>query len=642
MTRTRVSFRRTARLRNAAAVACLACASCTPAAPPADLVVHNARVFTLAWPEPGLDGRPDAKAPFAPESGWHADASAVAVRDGHVMYVGTDSGALALKGNDTKVVDLAGAVLLPGMVDAHTHVAELGTSLDRVNLTQAATEAEAVELVAQRAATTPKGEWILGWGWDEGAWADRYPSKALLSKRVPDHPVLLRGLHGFAAWANEKALAGAKITASTTAPVGGEIRHGADGSPNGLFINRAVALVDAAIPNPTAVQRDSQMVRALRVMAAAGFTGVHEAGAPRDVVASLVRLDAKGALPIRVYVLLDGRDASLVHEWAQRGPRMGSDTSNLVIRAVKAYYDGALGSRGARLLADYSDRSGHRGVSGANYGFDHTVAADAMAAGFQLGIHAIGDEGNRSSLDFIDSVTKAAAGARGLRHRIEHAQVVDSADIPRFATLGVIASMQPPHAVEDMPWAEERLGKARIRGAYAWRTLRRSGARLAFSSDLPGSDWSLFYGWHSAMLRQDKQGMPAAGWYADQRMSAEEAVRGYSTWAAYAGFDENSAGTIAVGKRADFTAVSVSPFTMKDGAELMHGVVRLTVVRGRVVEGSAPPSATEQRKKLVANAVLAARAPKKKKPPRVAVVLKMNDLACLTNKVQLRSHSIKW
>jgi predicted amidohydrolase YtcJ len=560
-------------------------ASCRPSEPRADLVIHSARVFTLAWPEPGLDGRPDAKAPFSTDGGWHADAAAVAVRDGHVMYVGTDSGALALKGSATKVVDLGGAVLLPGMVDAHTHVAELGTTLDRVNLTKAATEAEAVELVAQRAATTPKGEWILGWGWDEGAWADRYPDKTLLSKRVPDHPVLLRGLHGFAAWANEKALAEAKITATTAAPVGGEIRHGADGAPNGLFINRAVALVDAAVPAPNAVQRDSQVVRALRVMAAAGFTGVHEAGTPRDVVASLERLDAKGALPIRVYALLEGRDSALVREWAKRGPRLGSDTSNLVIRAVKAYYDGALGSRGARLLADYSDRPGHRGVSGANYGFDHAVASAAMAAGFQLGIHAIGDEGNRSSLDFIDSVTKAAAGARGLRHRIEHAQVVSPADIPRFGTLGVIASMQPPHAVEDMPWAEERLGKERVRGAYAWRTLRQNGARLAFSSDLPGSDWSLFYGWHSAMLRQDKQGTPAPGWYPEQRMSAEEAVRGYSTWAAYAGFDEQSAGTIAVGKRADFTAVSVSPFTMKDGAELLAGVVRVTVVRGRVVEG---------------------------------------------------------
>ena len=574
-----------------AAVACAA-GGCRAPADRADLVVHNAHVYTLAWREPDAEGRPASGAPWDSIGGWHPDASAVAVRDGHVIYVGTDSAALALASATTRVVDLAGAVLLPGMVDAHTHVAELGQSLDRVNLTTAATEAEAVERVVQQAARTPKGQWILGWGWDEGAWADRYPDKRLLSLKVPDHPVLLRGLHGFAAWANEQALTAAGITADTPVPVGGEIRRAADGRPNGLFINRAVELVDRAIPQPTAMQRDSQVVRALRVMAAAGFTGVHEAGTPRDVMASLVRLDARGALPIRVYAMLDGRDSSLVREWIRRGPRLGSDTSNLTVRAVKAYYDGALGSRGARMLADYSDRPGHRGVSGSNYGFDHRIAAAAMAAGFQIGIHAIGDEGNRASLDFIDSVMTAAPTARGLRHRIEHAQIVSSEDMPRFSRLGVIASMEPPHAVEDMPWAEERVGPVRIRGAYAWRTLRRQGAALVFSSDLPGSDWNLFYGWHSAIWRQDKSGQPAAGWYPDQRMRAEEAVRGYSTWAAHAAFDEGSAGSIAVGKRADFTAVSVDPFREATGAALLGGAVRLTVVRGVIIPAVSASAST--------------------------------------------------
>ena len=577
---------RVRRLARAAVAIASVAAACQREAPHADLVIHHARIYTLAWGEPDLEGRPANGAPWDSAGGWHPDATAVAVRDGHVTYVGTDSGALALKGPTTTVVDLAGAVLLPGMVDAHTHVAELGQSLDRVNLTAAATEADAVLLVAERAAHTPKGEWILGWGWDEGAWADRYPDKRLLSAKVPDHPVLMRGLHGFAAWTNEKALAEAGITASTAPPVGGEIRHAADGSPNGLFINRAVVLVERAVPQPSAPQRDSQVVRALRAMAAAGYTGVHEAGVPRDVMASLTRLDAADALPIRVYAMLDGRDSTLVREWIARGPRVGTDQSNLAVRSVKAYYDGALGSRGARLIADYSDRSGHRGVSGASYGFDHRTAADAMAAGFQVGIHAIGDEGNRASLDFIDSVMRAAPKARGLRHRIEHAQVVQPSDIPRFAALGVIASMEPPHAVEDMPWAEERLGPERVRGAYAWRTLRRAGASLVFSSDLPGSDWNLFYGWHSAIWRQDKKGMPPAGWYPDQRMRPEEAVRGYSTWAAFAGFDEASGGAIAVGKRADFTAVSVDPFREASSAALLGGAVRLTVVRGRVV---APP-----------------------------------------------------
>jgi predicted amidohydrolase YtcJ len=560
-----------------------AAGACAQPSPRADLILHNARVYTLAWPEPRADGRPAADAPWDSAGGWRPDASAVAVRGGRILYVGTDSGALATRGETTTVLDLAGAVLLPGMVDAHTHVAELGQALDKINLTAVATEADAVELVVQRAARTPKGEWILGWGWDEGAWADRYPDKRLLSDRVPDHPVLLRGLHGFAAWTNERALAEARISASTAAPVGGEIRRGRDGTPNGLFINRAVELIDDAVPQPSPAQRDSQLVRALGVMAAAGYTGVHEAGTARDVVEALQRLDAQGALPIRVYAMLDGRDSSLVRQWITRGPLLGADSSNLAIRSVKAYYDGALGSRGAQLLADYSDRPGHRGVAGDAYGFDHRIAAAAMAAGFQVGVHAIGDAGNRASLDFIDSVGTSVPAARDQRHRIEHAQVVHPLDIPRFARLGVIASMQPPHAVEDMPWAEDRVGPERVRGAYAWRRLRQTGAQLVFSSDLPGSDYNLFYGWHSAMQRQDKSGAPDGGWYPDQRMSAEETVRGYSSWAAYAAFDEGSAGAIAVGKRADFTAVSVDPFRAQGREELLGGAVRLTVVRGRVI-----------------------------------------------------------
>jgi predicted amidohydrolase YtcJ len=560
----------------------LSALGCAPSTPRADLILHGAKVYTLSWADPARDGHPGAGAPWDSTAGWHHDATAVAVRGGQVVYVGSDSGALALRGDSTSVRDLAGAVLLPGMVDAHTHVAELGESLDRVDLTSAATEEEAVERVVARAVSTPKGEWLVGWGWDEGAWANRYPSKRLLSERVPDHPVILRGLHGFAAWANERALAAAKISKETVAPVGGEIRKGRDGLPNGLFINRAVSLLDAAVPHPAPPQRDSQLVRALRTMAASGFTAVHEAGTARDVVAALQRLDSARALPIRVYVMLDGRDSAFVREWIARGPLHRSASGMLVVRAVKAYYDGALGSRGARLLEDYSDKPGHRGVSGDSYGFDHRIAAAAMAGGFQLAIHAIGDEGNRASLNFIDSVMAVAPAARTLRHRIEHAQVVHADDVHRFADSKVIASMQPPHAVEDMPWAGERLGPERVRGAYAWRTLRAAGARVVFSSDLPGSDWNLFYGLHSAVTRQNKGSMPNGGWFPEQRMTGEEAVRGYSTWAAYASFDEDSSGVIRNGTRADFTAMSVDPFR-DDGEALLGGEIRLTVVNGRVL-----------------------------------------------------------
>jgi predicted amidohydrolase YtcJ len=220
-------------------------------------------------------------------------------------------------------------------------------------------------------------------------------------------------------------------------------------------------------------------------------------------------------------------------------------------------------------------------VSGGSYGFDKAVVGDAMSAGFQVGIHAIGDAGNRATLDFIDSVMRAAPKARDLRHRVEHAQVLSPSDIARFASLGVVASVQPPHAVEDKGWAETRVGAERIAGAYAWRTLRQAGAPLVFSSDLPGSDWNAFYGLHSAITRQDTSGAPPGGWYPEQRMTPEEAVRGYTVWSAYAGFDERDAGTLAVGRRADITVLSVDPFR-DDPRTLLRGQVLMTISRGRI------------------------------------------------------------
>jgi predicted amidohydrolase YtcJ len=571
----------------AMSLACLQGCRQQPSPLPADLLLTNAHIYTLRWSEPSRDGVPAANAPYDTSRGWHHDATAIAVRAGRIVFVGSDSAAATFGGAGTRVIDLHGQTLLPGFVDAHTHVAELGQSLDRVNVTGVATEAEAVERIVERAQQTPKGQWILAYGWDEGAWANRYPDKQLLTRRVPDHPVMLRSLHGFAAWANALALAKSGITRDTPVPAGGEIRKDANGEPTGLVLNRAVPLLDDAVPLPSAAQRDAQVMRALHVMADAGFTGVHEAGVTPDVMASFERLAAADSLPLRVYAMISGRDSVMVRQWIARGP-FTSPNGTLVVHAVKAYYDGALGSRGAQLLRDYADRPGHRGVSGGAYGFSRRNVGDAMSAGFQVGVHAIGDAGNRATLDFIDSVTRAAPKARELRHRIEHAQVVSPADVARFAASGIIASVQPPHAVEDQGWAEQRLGSDRVRGAYAWRALRRAGAALVFSSDLPGSDWSLFYGLHSAITRQDTTGAPAAGWFPEQRMTPEEAVRGYTAWSAIAGFDEDDAGTIAVGKRADFTVLSVDPFRLTTPAALMRGKVAMTISRGRLTFVRAP------------------------------------------------------
>ena len=549
----------------------------------ADLILTDAHVYTLRWGEPARDGKP---APDAPTTNgkWHPDATAVAIRGGKIVYVGSDKGALALRGKRTRVIDLNGATVIPGLVDSHTHFVELGAKLESVDLTDVATEAQAVAKVAERAKSVPKGEWIFGAGWDEGAWANRYPDKRQLSAAVPDHPVVLRSLHGFAIWTNQAALDAGKISKTSPVPVGGEMRLGADGQPNGLFLNRAATMIEAAVPPEPQAVVARHALKGLGQMASDGYVAVHEAGVGAQTMAALQQLENEQRLPIRVYALLSLRDPPLMRQWIAKGPDRDSETM-LVTRAVKAYYDGALGSRGARLLADYADKPGHRGISGSGYGFDRDLAKAAMKAGFQLGIHAIGDAGNREVLDFLEAEFKADPNTAQGRHRIEHAQVISPEDQPRFARLGVIASMEPPHAVEDKSWAEVRLGPQRVLGAYAWRKLRTGGARLTFNADNPGSDHSIFYGLHAAITRRDKQLQPPGGWYPAERLTIEEAIRGYTSWSAYAAFREDQTGIIAKGRWADLTVMDIDPFALAGSApeKILAGRIRATIVSGKVV-----------------------------------------------------------
>lgn len=548
----------------------------------ADLILTNAHVYTLAWPDPSVEGAIDAAAPHD-ANGWRPDAEAVAIKAGEIVFVGDADGALAFKGFDTRIVDLAGATVTPGLVDSHTHILELGAKLAAVDLTGIATEDEAVALVAARAAETPKGEWILGAGWDEGAWASHYPDKTKLSAAVPDHPVALDGLHGFAMWVNQAALDAGGVTAATPVPVGGDMRLGLDGAPNGLFLNNATTIIDNIIPPPSRAEVTARILRGLNRMAQDGYVTVHDAGVGAEYQAALEELEREGRLPIRFYSMLSLRDEDLIRAWIAKGPDADND-SFLVTGSVKAYYDGALGSRGARLIEDYSDTPGHRGLSGDGYGFNEALLSEVMRAGFQVGIHAIGDAGNREALDILARIEQAAPATRANRNRIEHAQVVSPQDMPRFAALDVIASMEPPHAMEDKGWAEARLGPDRIKGAYAWRSLRRAGARLIFNSDNPGSDHDIFYGLHSAVTRKDKQLQPDGGWFAQERVSIDEAMRAYTTWAAYAGFRENDTGVIAPGRWADLTVMNIDPFVAAETApdDLLHGRILMTIVDGEV------------------------------------------------------------
>ena len=556
--------------------------------PGADLLIVNARVYSLSWPDPAPDGTLAAGAPHGPE-GWHPDAEAMAIADGRLLYVGANDAARAHAGDATRIVDARGATAVPGLVDSHTHVFNLGASLTRVSLYDVETEEEAVARIVERARNVPKGEWIIGHGWDEGAWADRYPDMNLLSERVPDHPVYMRSLHSFAGWGNRLAFERAGITADTAAPSGGEIGRFEDGSPSGLLLNRAVPLLEDAVPPATTEQLTERVLLALEQMARDGYVTVHDAGLGAEEMTILETLEAGNRLPIRVYAMLSARDEALASEWLARGPDTDSD-SFLVTRAVKAFYDGALGSRGARLLEDYSDRPGHRGVSGGEYGFDEELVAALMRAGFQVGIHAIGDAGNRETLEFIEGVMAGVANPASARHRVEHAQVIHPDDFERFAALGVIASMEPPHAVEDKTWAEERLGPERVRGAYAWRTLREAGVPLTFNADNPGSDHNIFYGLHAALTRRDKSRQPAEGWYPEQNMNVDETLRAYTSWSAFAGFREGETGVLQAGRWADVTLLDIDPFVLSetDPGAILDGKVLMTIVAGNVVHEEMP------------------------------------------------------
>jgi predicted amidohydrolase YtcJ len=549
----------------------------------ADLILTNGRVYTLNWDEPAVDGTVMSNAPHD-DRGWHPDAEAIATKGGEILFVGSTFEALEYQGESTRIVDLAGATVIPGLVDSHTHVFGVGATLDQVSLFDVATEEQAIALIVERAKTTPKGEWIVGRGWDEGAWANRYPDKVLLSEAVPDHPVFMGSLHGFAGWGNQMALDRAGISAETEVPVGGEMRLGDDGQANGLFLNNGVEVLRAGIPPASRETLSNQLLLGLNQMAADGYTTVHDAGLDTEAMSILEELEATDQLPIRVYAMLSLRDEDLIRKWLEKGPDTDTD-SMLVTRTVKAYYDGALGSRGARLLYDYDDQPGYRGISGDGYGFNQELNAQAMKAGFQIAIHAIGDAGNREALDILESVFKEDPSTANNRHRIEHAQVISPEDIPRLGQLGIIASMEPPHAMEDKTWAEERLGAERILGAYAWRTLREANASLTFNSDNPGSDHNIFYGLHSAITRQDKNQQPEGGWYAEQKMNADEAVRGYTLWSAYASFREDDTGIIEAGRWADLTVMDVDPFLLADESpgDILSGRILMTIVNGNVV-----------------------------------------------------------
>jgi predicted amidohydrolase YtcJ len=514
--------------------------------------------------------------------GSHSTAQAIAIQNEHIVWVGTNEEAKKLFPGAASTIDLHGATVLPGIIDAHTHLVSLGESLLRLNLKDVATEPEVVERVRKKAASTAPNEWIVGWGWDEGKWAARYPTNKALNEASPNNPVYLIGLHSYAAWVNQKALQMAGISKDTKDPENGKIlRDERTGEPTGVLLNRAQELVGKQVPPPTLDQLKNAIDLAAQECIRNGLTSVHEALVGSIQLQAFRELLAEGRLPLRVYVMLDGSDRVLVAQWLERGPEIDPH-HQLTVRSFKLFADGALGSRGAALLQPYSDAPQTRGVITTAEPEIYQLTHSSLGRGFQVCTHAIGDRANRMVLDAYASALKSVPEAHDPRLRIEHAQVLAPEDIPRFTRLGVIPSMQPTHCTSDMTWAEARLGPQRIKGAYAWRSILDTGAHLPLSSDFPGETLNPFYGIYAAVTRQDPQGSPPGGWYPQQRLTLDEALRGYTIEGAYAEFEETAKGSIEKGKLADFTVIS-QDITRLAPKEILSIQVLKTFIGGKLV-----------------------------------------------------------
>ena len=500
--------------------------------------------------------------------------------DGRILAVG-EAGVLAKRYPAARKLDLGAATVVPGLIDAHAHVSGLGFAMMGADLVGTRGKAEIIERLRAKAAALKPGEWLLGSGWDQNDWPQKsFPNAAELDAVFPDRPVWLSRVDGHAGWANSVAMrAVPRDLSGSWQPDGGMIQRDAAGKPNGIFIDNAMLLLENARPAPGEATAERALAMGMQAAVEHGLTGVHDAGITLAELQRYRRLADRGAMPLRIHAMADGNSdalASLCRDGLYRHA-----SGRLQMRAVKLYADGALGSRGAAMLEDYSDDHGNRGLLVMSAQELADASAKAKRCGVQVATHAIGDRGNRLALDTYANALGADAGGDH-RWRIEHAQVLSPGDIPRFTRMRVIASMQPTHATSDMPWAQDRVGAQRIVGAYAWRQLRDSGVRLALGSDFPVESVDPRLGLYSAVARADGDGMPAGGWMTQEKLTAFEALRGFTMDAAYAGFAEGEVGSLTPGKRADFVVLAEDPLAVPD-AQLRALDVRATYVDGKPV-----------------------------------------------------------
>lgn len=482
-------------------------------------------------------------------------------RGGRILAVGSRA-ELARRYPDARRIELPEATVIPGLIDGHAHLMNLGFALLRADLTGTADKAEIIARLKAFERTLPEGAWLQGRGWDQNDWPDAaFPTAADLDEAFPDRPVWLARVDGHAGWANSAALrAVGRELAGDWQPEGGRILRDADGQPTGVFIDMAMALVESAVPPPDRDMREEALRRALAAAAAHGLTGVHDMGVSLADLELMRAFATRGALSVRIRAYADGAGAAMEALCAM-GP-YEHPSGRLSMRGVKFYVDGALGSRGAALLEDYSDEPGHRGLLITPPEAFEAAVQRARDCGLQPASHAIGDRGVRIVLDTYARVLGDEAMRGNHRWRVEHAQVIAREDMSRFSELQLIASMQPTHATSDMPWAGDRVGEARLQGAYAWRSLWGMGVVLALGSDFPVESVDPRLGLYAAVTRQDTHGQPPGGWRPQERLDLAEALKGFTWGAAYAAHDELELGQLHPGYRADFVVLAADPFAI--------------------------------------------------------------------------------
>ncbi|MGI2110009.1 amidohydrolase [Shewanella frigidimarina] len=481
---------------------------------------------------------------------------------------------------DITSIDGKGKTLLPGLIDAHSHVLGYGLSLLTADLTNTSSEQQAVERAKAFSKNNPTDGWLMGRGWNQELWdSKQFPTKESLDKAFKANPVSFGRVDGHAIWVNSKALALAGISSTTVAPEGGEIVKDEQGNPTGVLIDNAMNLVFNIIPDLNQQQLQSTLTLAMDSLASYGLTSVHDAGISIDNIKAYQQLAANNAMSVRVNGMLSVEDPRFTSILKQGHITTANDMFK--VDSVKISADGALGSRGAALIKEYSDQPGHKGLMLYSDEQLGKLILQSMKAGFQVNTHAIGDNANQVVLDKYQTAI-AATDSKALRHRIEHAQILDLADIPRFSKLGVIASIQATHATSDKNMAENRLGKARLAGAYAWRKLLNANAVIANGSDFPIESPNPFFGLHSSVTRQDHVNQPLDGWLATEKLSRIEALKSFTIDAAYAGHQEQLLGSLEPGKKADFILVEDDYFTI-DPQQIWQNKVIATWVNGRKV-----------------------------------------------------------